>query len=94
MIIKCYTYYLLIFITIVMHNSTTKENTIFFNPMKTTSEWTVVNRQRTLKSDKWWDHEGVTTMFVSNIPNGANKETIWKMFNKYGELTDVYMATK
>ncbi|CAI9292294.1 unnamed protein product [Lactuca saligna] len=40
------------------------------------------------------DHKGVTTMFVSNIPDGVNKETIRKTFNKYGELTDVYMATK
>ncbi|CAI9289333.1 unnamed protein product [Lactuca saligna] len=33
-------------------------------------------------------------MFVSNISDGVNKETIRKTFIKYGELTDVYMATK
>ncbi|CAI9280641.1 unnamed protein product [Lactuca saligna] len=57
--------------------------------------WSVVERRRKQFVDRQWNNKGVTTMFVSNIPDGVSKETIRKIFsNKYGELTDVYMATK
>ncbi|XP_023761138.1 polyadenylate-binding protein, cytoplasmic and nuclear-like [Lactuca sativa] len=57
-------------------------------------EWMLVNRWQTQKANKRWDHKGVTTMFVSNVPDGVNKETIRKTFSTYGEITNVYMATK
>lgn len=62
--------------------------------MNREDEWTVVNRQRSQFLDRRWNHKGVTTMFVSNIPDGVSKDTLRKIFIKYGELTDVYMAVK
>ncbi|CAI9303089.1 unnamed protein product [Lactuca saligna] len=36
----------------------------------------------------------VTTMFVTNLPDGSRKETVKKLFSRHGIISDVYMATK
>ncbi|CAI9291986.1 unnamed protein product [Lactuca saligna] len=36
----------------------------------------------------------ITTMFISNFPDGTRKEIIKRIFSKYGDISDVYMATK
>ncbi|CAH1425604.1 unnamed protein product [Lactuca virosa] len=36
----------------------------------------------------------VTTMFVTNLPDGTRKETVKKIFSRYGSISDIYMATK
>lgn len=33
-------------------------------------------------------------MFVTNLPNGTSKETLKKIFSKFGCIVDVYIATK
>ncbi|KAI3722057.1 hypothetical protein L2E82_33081 [Cichorium intybus] len=52
--------------------------------------WSVVNRHRRRAQL----HKEVTTMYVSNIPDGATKPILTKTFAKYGEVVDVYMALK
>ncbi|CAH1431816.1 unnamed protein product [Lactuca virosa] len=56
--------------------------------------WSEVYRRRQKNVRKRWNHNGVTTMSVSNIPDGVNKESVSRLFKNFGELTDVYMATK
>nr|KAJ0202114.1 hypothetical protein LSAT_V11C600309730 [Lactuca sativa] len=56
--------------------------------------WTEVYRRRRKTGIRRWDHSGVITMFVSNIPDGVSKAALRRIFDGYGELTDVYMATK
>ncbi|XP_023762270.1 uncharacterized protein LOC111910664 [Lactuca sativa] len=56
--------------------------------------WSKVCRRRQTNTGKRWDHRGVTTMFVSDIPDGVSKEKIRRLFEKFGEITDIYMATK
>ncbi|CAH1441749.1 unnamed protein product [Lactuca virosa] len=62
-------------------------------------EWTVARRSRwkllSRKGDRLgWNHVGVTTMFVLNLPEAARKGNLKNIFAKYGEVVDVYMVTK
>lgn len=40
------------------------------------------------------EYATVTTMFVTNLPDGTRKEIVKKIFSRYGSIVDVYMATK
>lgn len=47
--------------------------------------------------DEWrpiWNHVGVTMMFVSNLPPEVRKKSLTMTFAKFGEVVDVYIATK
>lgn len=62
-------------------------------------EWTEARRRRWKNLPRTgdqlrWNHNGVTTMFVSNLPPKARKESLKKIFAKFGEVVDVYMAMK
>ncbi|CAH1441382.1 unnamed protein product [Lactuca virosa] len=62
-------------------------------------EWTKAIRRRGKQISRTgdrtgWRHAGVTTMFVSNFPLAARKDILKKIFAKFGEVVDVYMATK
>lgn len=35
-----------------------------------------------------------TTFFVSNLPGGCSASSIWRLFQRYGCLVDVYLAQK
>ncbi|CAI9273152.1 unnamed protein product [Lactuca saligna] len=62
-------------------------------------EWTDARRRRwkqlSMGGDRpRWNHSGVTSMFVSNLPPEVNMETLKNVFSKHGEVVDVYMALK
>ena len=62
-------------------------------------DWQEARRKRwrkTLRNDEQprWNHADVTTMFVSNRPEESRKDSLKKLFAKYGEVVDVYMAMK
>ncbi|KAI3751029.1 hypothetical protein L2E82_22028 [Cichorium intybus] len=52
--------------------------------------WTHVSGRRKRPPEKL----GVITMFVSNLPEKVSKGELWKVFGKFGELSDVYIAQK
>ncbi|KAI3792215.1 hypothetical protein L2E82_06088 [Cichorium intybus] len=52
------------------------------------AEWKVVDRR---KNDRR-DHP--TSFYVSNLPEGATVNEIWKKFEGFGKLVDVYIARK
>ncbi|CAH1448321.1 unnamed protein product [Lactuca virosa] len=68
--------------------------------MEIEGEWTEARRRKWKKKlstngDRLsWNHGGVTTMFVSNLPPEVNKKSLAKMFAKFGAVVDVYIATK
>ncbi|KAL8237687.1 hypothetical protein R6Q59_018768 [Mikania micrantha] len=37
--------------------------------------------------------EDIATLFVTNLPGGMSKSTLWKAFQQYRRLTDAYVAT-
>ncbi|KAI3508269.1 hypothetical protein L1887_23275 [Cichorium endivia] len=58
-------------------------------------EWTEVRRRRRWDNRKEYRSSGgVTTMFVSNLPDGAKKEVVKRIFQKHGTVVDIYMAGK
>ncbi|CAI9269379.1 unnamed protein product [Lactuca saligna] len=50
------------------------------------NNWTTVRRRRKPVNKQ------ETTYFVTNLPKEAAKGELWKAFEKYGNLSDVYMA--
>lgn len=67
--------------------------------MSRDEEWTDTRRRR-LKP-LWrngdrprWNHAGVKSMFVTNLPGVARKENLMNILSKHGEVVDVYMETK
>ncbi|CAI9300814.1 unnamed protein product [Lactuca saligna] len=56
------------------------------------------NRRRrktaAIGNQKSWNHAGVTTLFVSNIPQETRIEPLKSFFTKYGVVVDVYVAAK
>lgn len=62
--------------------------------------WTTVrriNKNRSNLSERRDDRSlegGATTFFVSNIPDGCSASKIWKIFQQFGCLVDVYVARK
>ncbi|KAI3790507.1 hypothetical protein L2E82_03598 [Cichorium intybus] len=53
-------------------------------------EWTEV-RWRKLNSNRV-EIEGETSYFVTNIPYGVTKPEFWKIFSRFGGLSDVYFG--
>lgn len=52
------------------------------------SGWKVVRRkQRPVNNQE-------TTYFATNVPKEAKKGELWRVFEKYGKLSDVYMGKK
>lgn len=67
--------------------------------METDRGWQEAGNRRRRKiaaigDQKRWNHAGVTTMFVSNIPQETRIESLKSFFTKYGDVVDVYVATK
>ncbi|CAI9269663.1 unnamed protein product [Lactuca saligna] len=62
-------------------------------------EWTEARRRKwkrlSMIGDRpTWNHAGVTTMFVSNLPMEIRKNSLAMTFAKFGEVVDVYIPTK
>lgn len=62
-------------------------------------EWTVAKRRRwkhlsRIGDHPRWKHEGITMMFVMNLPPKIRKESLKKLFMRFGDVVDVYMAIK
>ncbi|GJW01990.1 RNA-directed DNA polymerase, eukaryota [Tanacetum coccineum] len=51
-------------------------------------EWTTVNR----RSRK--QRATTTSYYFTDIPTGWNETALWKLFAKYGRISDVYLAKK
>ncbi|CAI9284729.1 unnamed protein product [Lactuca saligna] len=67
--------------------------------MATDGGWQEATNRRRRKTaaignQKSWNHAGVTTLFVSNIPHETRIESLKSFFTKYGEVVDVYVAAK
>ncbi|KAI3500438.1 hypothetical protein L1887_36259 [Cichorium endivia] len=56
------------------------------------NEWSEVRRRQ--KRSRAVGGVNVTTFFVSNFTDGTKKEELWKSFDKFGKVIDVYMALK
>ncbi|KAI3790440.1 hypothetical protein L2E82_03481 [Cichorium intybus] len=52
------------------------------------AEWKVVDRRRNNRS------ETPTSFYVGNIPDGVTVNEIWKKFEDFGKVVDVYIAHK
>ncbi|CAH1447256.1 unnamed protein product [Lactuca virosa] len=58
---------------------------------KRATEWIEVRRRKT---PMMRDPKEETTYFVTNVPEEARKNELWKIHSKYGNLTDVYIGLK
>lgn len=52
------------------------------------SGWKVVRRKQRPTTNQ------ETTYFATNVPKEAKKGELWKIFGKYGKLSDIYMGQK